>query len=80
MYYIRRVSYNYVGNYARYFLGSMFNFPMRYPMILSVVENDRVEEAIDLADEVCGSLSKAGTGIAFTLPVERVKGLAKEIR
>jgi nitrogen regulatory protein PII len=49
-------------------------------VILSIVENDRVDEAIDLADEVCGSLSKAGTGIAFTLPVERVKGLAREIR
>ncbi len=49
-------------------------------VILSIVEHRMVEAAINLADEVCGSLARAGAGIAFTLPVERVKGLAKEIR
>ena len=49
-------------------------------MIYSVVETNRLDAAIHLAEEVCGNLSKAGAGFLFTLPVSRVKGLAKEIR
>lgn len=49
-------------------------------LILSVVEQHLVEDAIRLADEICGNLSKAGTGILFTIPVKRIKGLAEEIR
>ena len=49
-------------------------------MILSVVENNLIEDAIRLADEICGNLEKAGAGFLFTVPVRRVKGLAEEIR
>jgi nitrogen regulatory protein PII len=48
-------------------------------MILSVIEQDFIEPAIELADEVCGGLDAAGSGFLFTLPVSRVKGLAREI-
>ncbi len=49
-------------------------------IIYSVVKQTLIDDAIHLAEEVCGNLSKAGAGFVFTLPVSRVKGLAKEIR
>ena len=49
-------------------------------MILSVVEQKLVKEAIQLAEEICGSLDMAGTGFLFTVPVRRVRGFAEEIR
>lgn len=48
--------------------------------ILSVLAEPQVEEAIRLADEVCGDFSKPGTGFLFTVPVKRMKGLAEELR
>ena len=49
-------------------------------VILSVVNGELVEEAIRLAEEICGSIDKAGAGFLFTVPVNRVQGLAEEIR
>jgi len=48
--------------------------------ILSVVSELQVEDAIRLADEVCGDFSEPGTGFLFTVPVKRMKGLAAELR
>jgi nitrogen regulatory protein P-II 1 len=47
--------------------------------ILSVVEDDRVEPAMALLQEVCGNLGEPATGIAFTLPLGKVVGLAPEL-
>jgi len=47
--------------------------------IFSVVEEDKIEPAIALLQEVCGDLSAPATGIAFTLPLDRVVGLAPEL-
>jgi len=49
-------------------------------LILSVVEHDLVEDTIRLAEEVCGDFSRAGIGVLFTLPVQRIRGLAQAIR
>ncbi|MBW2525403.1 MAG: hypothetical protein JRI23_14550 [Deltaproteobacteria bacterium] len=49
-------------------------------MVLSVMEAALTDRAIGVIDEVCGSLEKPGAGIAFTIPVSRVVGLAQEIR
>ncbi len=49
-------------------------------MIYSVVGQGLVNEAIKLTEEICGNLDKAGAGFIFTVPVKRVKGLAKEIQ
>ncbi|MCP4599538.1 MAG: hypothetical protein GY847_03195 [Proteobacteria bacterium] len=49
-------------------------------MIYSVIEQELVDEAIRLADEICGNLDKAGAGFLFTVPVSRVRGFAKEFR
>jgi nitrogen regulatory protein P-II 1 len=49
--------------------------------IISVVDDDeKVERALRLIEELCGSFEDAGAGIAFTLPLDRVHGLKPEIR
>lgn len=48
--------------------------------ILSVVEDDeKIERALALIEQICGSFSESGAGIAFTLPLDRVYGLKPEI-
>lgn len=48
--------------------------------IFSVIREDaKVEGALALLQEICGDLSDPATGIAFTVPVNRVVGLAPEL-
>lgn len=48
--------------------------------IFSVIRDpDKVEGALDLLQRICGDLNDPATGIAFTLPVDRVVGLAPRI-
>ena len=47
--------------------------------IFSVVEEDKVDPAIALLQDVCGNLESPATGIVFTIPVDRVVGLAPEL-
>ena len=47
--------------------------------IFSVVQDDKVDAAIALMQEVCGDLNSAGAGIVFVVPVSRVVGLAPEL-
>jgi nitrogen regulatory protein PII len=48
--------------------------------IFSVVDSDeKVESALKLIEEVCGSFEESGAGIAFTLPLADVSGLKPEI-
>lgn len=47
--------------------------------IFSVVTDDKIEPALALLQDVCGNLNDPATGIAFTLPVDRVVGLAPEL-
>ncbi len=44
--------------------------------ILAVVESGLVPEVIALVEESIGPLSKAGVGVAFTLPVDQAWGMA----
>lgn len=44
--------------------------------ILSVVHDEKVQPALELLQRICGNLDDPATGIAFTLPVDRVVGLA----
>jgi nitrogen regulatory protein PII len=48
-------------------------------VIFSVIPEEKVTPAIELLQEVCGNLDAPATGIAFTLPVDRVVGLAPEL-
>lgn len=48
-------------------------------LVLSVVPVEKVAGSIELLQEVCGNLDSPSTGIAFTLPVDTVVGLAPEL-
>ena len=48
--------------------------------ILSVIESPEVlRRAVDMVQEVCGSFDEPSTGIIFTIPLNRVIGLAQEL-
>lgn len=48
--------------------------------IFSVVsEKSKVDEALAIIEEAVGSLDEAGNGIAFTIPIEKVRGLMPEL-
>lgn len=48
--------------------------------IFSVIDSDeKVEGAIELLQEICGDMDDPATGIVFTVPVNRVAGLAPEL-
>lgn len=48
--------------------------------LFSVIGDDaKVDGAIALLQRICGNLDDPATGIAFTLPVNRVVGLAPEL-
>ncbi len=47
--------------------------------VLSVIDDEKIDAAIALIQEVCGSLEAPGAGIVFVLPVTRVVGLAPEL-
>jgi hypothetical protein len=47
--------------------------------IFSVMDSSKVDAALALLQEVCGDLTNPATGIAFTLPLDRVVGLAPEL-
>ncbi len=48
-------------------------------MIFSILPASLVDSAVDLLQEVTGDLERPATGIVFTLPVDRVEGLAPEL-
>jgi nitrogen regulatory protein P-II 1 len=64
------------------FAGLRFMFAGAKPhnkTILSVINEDKEEPAIKLLKTILGDMSQAGTGIVFTLPLDRVEGLMPEI-
>jgi len=48
-------------------------------LILSVIDSQRVDEVSRLIEDVCGDFSRPGSGILFSLPVLRARGLAGAI-
>ena len=48
-------------------------------LILSVVAEDKVKPAMEILKDVSGDLEMPATGIAFTVPVDEVFGLAPEL-
>lgn len=61
------------------FLGSLRTFlnPERQKShtILTVIQEDQLNEAVSVIESVVGDLSGEDTGIAFSLPLDFVKGL-----
>ncbi|UCF20569.1 MAG: hypothetical protein JSU87_03915 [Gemmatimonadota bacterium] len=50
-----------------------------YTIFSVIEENEKVEAAFALIQDVCGSLEEPGTGIVFTIPVSRATGIAPEL-
>jgi len=46
--------------------------------IISVADDEKVEKAVRLIEEICGSFDAPGAGIVFVLPLERVMGVKPE--
>ena len=52
----------------------------RNQTIFSVIrEDEKVDGVVKLLREICGDLENPATGIVFTVPVNRVVGLAPEL-
>ena len=47
--------------------------------LFCVVDDAKVDDAIAMIQDACGSMADPGAGIIFTLPVARVVGLAPEL-
>jgi len=48
--------------------------------LMSVIESaETLEKAVALVKQICGDLNQPSTGILFTMPVDRVEGLAPEL-
>ena len=47
--------------------------------LFCVVDDAKVDDAIAMIQEACGSMADPGAGIIFTLPVSRVVGLSPEL-
>ncbi len=64
------------------FAGLRFMFAGAKPhnkMIFSVITDDKEEPAIKVLKKILGDLRQTGTGIVFTVPLDRVEGLKPEI-
>ena len=64
------------------FAGLRFMFAGAKPhnkTILSVIKNEKEDEVIHILRNILGDLDEPGTGIVFTLPLDRVDGLKPEM-
>jgi nitrogen regulatory protein P-II 1 len=64
------------------FAGLRFMFAGAKPhnkTIFSVIKEEKEEPVVRLLEKILGDLNKPGTGILFTIPVDRVEGLKPEI-
>jgi nitrogen regulatory protein P-II 1 len=63
------------------FAGLRFMFAGAKPhnkTIISVIKDEKEEEAIRVLKKILGDLEKPGTGIVFTFALDRVEGLKPE--
>jgi len=64
------------------FAGLRFMFAGAKPhnkMIFSVITDDKEDPVIKILKKILGDLGQPGTGIVFTIPLDRVEGLKLEI-
>ena len=64
------------------FAGLRFMFAGAKPhnkMIMSVITDDKEGPVIEILKKILGDLDQPGTGIVFTMPLDRVEGLKPEI-
>lgn len=64
------------------FAGLRFMFAGAKPhnkTIISVIKDEKEEAALEVLRRILGDLNQTGTGIVFTIPVDRVEGLKPAI-
>lgn len=64
------------------FAGLRFMFAGAKPhnkMIFSVITDNKEDPVIDVLKKILGDLGQPGTGIVFTMPLDRVEGLKPDI-
>jgi nitrogen regulatory protein P-II 1 len=64
------------------FLGLRFMFTgakAHNKTIFSVINDEKEKPVIKLLKKILGNLNEPGTGIVFTLPIDKVEGLKPEI-
>ena len=64
------------------FAGLRFMFAGAKPhnkMIFSVITDNKEDPVINVLKKILGDLGQTGTGIVFTMPLDRVEGLKPEI-
>lgn len=47
----------------------------KHKMIMLVINDERIQDAVNIIHEVCGSLKAPNTGIMFTVPITRWEGI-----
>lgn len=47
-------------------------------MIFSVADEEKIDKAVDLVEEIYSNLEEEGMGVLFTLPVKRFRGFLKD--
>ena len=45
--------------------------------ILTAVKNDEIDRVLDAVEQVTGSFETQGVGIAFTLPIDKFRGIGR---
>ncbi len=64
------------------FAGLRFMFVGAKPhnkTIFSAIRDEKEKPAVEILQKILGDLSQTGTGIVFTIPIDRVEGLKPEI-
>lgn len=64
------------------FAGLRFMFAGAKPhnkMIFSVITDNKIDPVIKILKKILGDLGQPGTGIVFTMPIDRAEGLKPEI-
>lgn len=64
------------------FAGLRFMFAGSKPhnkTVISAIKDEKEKPAIEVLQKILGDLNEPGTGIVFTIPLDRVEGLKPEI-
>lgn len=64
------------------FAGLRFLFAGSKPhnkTILSAITDEKEKPAIEVLQKILGDLNQPGTGIVFTIPIDRIEGMKPEI-
>ncbi len=64
------------------FAGLRFMFAGTKPhnkTIFSAIKNEKEEPAIEILQKILGDINQPGTGIVFTIPIDRAEGLKPEL-